>query len=78
MRKVHRSCPQETDYNTGQSNALLHPSDFAPVGIGDWFAIQGSFKTLLDKTLLELLDFFVDTYTLKQCRRCSHMPISFE
>ena len=32
--------------------------DFAPVCIGDWFAIQGSVKTFLDKTLLELLDFF--------------------
>jgi len=31
---------------------------FAPVGIGDWFAIQGGFKTFFDKTFLELLDFF--------------------
>jgi hypothetical protein len=31
---------------------------FSTVGIGDWFAIQGGFKTFCDKTFLELLDFF--------------------
>jgi len=31
---------------------------FSPMGIRDWFSIQGSFKTFLDKTLLALLDFF--------------------
>src|SRR5437899_2332856 len=27
--------------------------DFSTVGIGDWFAIQGGFKTFCDKTFLE-------------------------
>ena len=32
--------------------------DFAPMGIGDWFTIQGGCKTFFDETFLELLDFF--------------------
>ena len=32
--------------------------DFSTMGIGDWFAIQGGFKSFFDKTFLELLDFF--------------------
>lgn len=33
----------------------------ATVGMGDWFAGQGSFQTCFDKTFLELLAFFADT-----------------
>jgi hypothetical protein len=32
--------------------------DFSTVSIGHRFAIQGGFKAFLDKTFLELLDFF--------------------
>jgi len=42
----------------GDQMGFCISGDFSTVGIGHWFAIQSSFTTFVDKTFLELLDFF--------------------
>jgi hypothetical protein len=44
--------------------------DVAPGGMGDWVAIPGRFKPVLDKTLLERLDVFRG-----HVRRGSHVGV---
>jgi len=54
--------------------------DFSTVGIGDWFAIQGGFKTVFNKTFLELLDFFSGHFIRRGnvCVCPTTGPIGFE
>ena len=54
----------------GNQMGFFLASDFSPVGIGHRFAGQSSFKTLFDKTFLELLDFFGGHFI-----RCSNVGI---
>ena len=45
----------------GDQMRFFVSGDFSPVGIGHWFARQGSFKAFFDKTFLELLDLAIPT-----------------
>ena len=42
----------------GDQMGFFIARNFSPVNIGHRFAVQSPFKTFVDKTFLELLDFF--------------------